>query len=139
MRGLFMGATLTRSTITTSPDVDSLEPPDPIDVDYPCKAIVEEYSAGVRGQGLVGARDVQVLILATSLEVEPQPLDQITIRNATYTIVPADAAGMKGVRTDPAQATWQCRCTGNSTPDGLSLLEDGSFALREDGGYELRE
>jgi len=77
------------------------------------KAIAEEYSAGTRGQGLVGATDMRVLILTTSLKTQPQPLDRIIIPAMGFSgqIVPGDAAGVKPVATDPAKATWQARCS----------------------------
>lgn len=108
MAGLFLDATLTRDVPGVA--TDPADPPAPTPVVYTCKAIEENYSAGLRGQGLVDARDIQVLILANSISVEPQPLDRITIRSRAVTIVPADAAGMKAVQSDPARATWLCRC-----------------------------
>ncbi len=106
---IFLDATLTRDLSNVGSD--PADPPTPTQAIYTCKAIEEEYSAGLRGQGLVGAREVGVLILANSLAVEPKPLDRITIRGNTVTVVPADAAGLKAVRSDPARATWMCRCS----------------------------
>jgi hypothetical protein len=108
MSSLFLDATLTRDVPGTI--VDPADPPLPTQITYSCKAIEQEYSAGLRGQGLVGATDIQVLILASTITVEPQPLDRITIRGKTVTIVPMSAAGMKAVQSDPAKATWSCRC-----------------------------
>lgn len=108
MSSLFLDATLTRDVPGTI--VDAADPPLPTQVEYTCKAIEENYSAGLRGQGLVGANDIQVLILASTLDVDPQPLDRITIRGRTVTIVPMNTAGMKAVQSDPARATWSCRC-----------------------------
>ncbi len=106
---IFLDATLTRDVPAVA--TDPADPPAPTQVTYTCKAIEEEYSAGLRGGGLVGAKDVPILILAASLSVAPQPMDRITIRGYTVTIVPADAGGMKAVRSDPARATWMCRCS----------------------------
>lgn len=108
MSSLFLDATLTRDVAGTI--VDPADPPLPTQTTYNMKAIEENYSAGLRGQGLVGANDIQVLILASTLTVEPQPLDRITIRGKTVTIVPMNTAGMKAVQSDPAKATWSCRC-----------------------------
>lgn len=108
MSSLFLDATLTRDVAGTI--VDPADPPLPTQVQYSMKAIEENYSAGLRGQGLVGADDIQVLILASTLAVEPQPLDRITIRGKTVTVVPSSSAGMKAVQSDPAKATWSCRC-----------------------------
>lgn len=109
MSSLFLDATLTR--FVPNPGPDPADPLPPTAVTYSCKAIEEEYSSGVRGQGLVAATDINVLILASTLAVEPVSGDQLTIRARTVTIVPASAAGIKAVRSDPAKATWQCRCS----------------------------
>src|SRR5665213_931211 len=85
MAGLFLDATLTRDVQEVGPD--PADPPPPTQVHYTCKAIEQEYSSGVRGQGLVASNDIEVLILADSLAVEPQSLDRITIRGKTLTIV----------------------------------------------------
>lgn len=112
----FLDATLTRDVAGVASD--PADPPAPTQVSYSCKAIEQEYGAGLRGQGLVGATDIEVLILANSFKdssgvaatVEPAPLDRITIRSNTVSIVGDNAQGMKPVRTDPARATWMCRC-----------------------------
>ena len=76
---------------------------------YACKAIHDTWGASWLSGGLVAADEVKVLVLAASLEVEPQPGDQITIRGQTFTIVPA-GGGKPAVSTDPARATWELRC-----------------------------
>jgi hypothetical protein len=108
MASIFLDATLTRDIQGVGSD--PADPPAPTQATYRCKAIEENYSAGLCGQGLVGATDIQILILASTLAVEPAPLDRITIRGRTVTIVPADSKGMKAVQSDPARATWSCRC-----------------------------
>lgn len=106
----FFDAVLTRDAIPDSPAYEEFDPPAPVPVLYTCKALDTEYSAGLRAQGLVGAKDVEVTILATTLSVEPQPGDRITVRGATFTIVPANSGRQKAVQGDPARATWSCRC-----------------------------
>lgn len=106
---IFMDATLTVNTSTPGPD--RADPLPPTTATYTCKAIEQEYSSGVRGQGLVGATDIEVLILASTLSVEPKSGNRITIRNRTVTIVPMSSAGIKAVQSDPARATWLCRCS----------------------------
>jgi hypothetical protein len=107
-KNIFLDATLTRDGATTGPAYD---PVAGTAVSYSCKAIAQQYSTGMQGQGLVGATDAQILILATSLAVTPQPLDRISIpsQSISGTIVPADASGLQAVSTDPAKAVWQCR------------------------------
>jgi len=104
----FFDCTLTRDGANSGAAYDPVTATPTV---YPCKAIAEEYSAGIRGQGLVGATDVSVLILAQSLSVQPEPLDQIAIasQGISGVIAPADASGVKAVMSDPARATWQCR------------------------------
>lgn len=109
---IFLDATLIRDVPAeqTSPEYEEFDPPVPTPVTYTMKAIESEYSTGLRAAGLVGAQDVEVLILADTLEVTPESGDRITIRGATRTIVPASAAGKKAVTGDTARATWSCRC-----------------------------
>lgn len=108
MASFFLDATLTRDVQGVGSD--PADPPAPTQETYSCKAIEENYSAGLYADGLVDASDVSILILANSLSVDPQPLDRITIRDRTLTVVPAGTAGMKAIQSDPARATWSCRC-----------------------------
>lgn len=100
-KALFLPATLTRDVVPSSPAYDPFDPPAPVPVEYPCKAIVEAYADKFRLEGLVAANERKVLILATSLSVRPQPQDRVTIRGITFTVV--------DVKTDPAEALWECR------------------------------
>ena len=106
--GIFLDATLTRSVAVAGGD--PADPAPPTKKIYPCKAMTEQYSSYDRANGLVGAKDVRIMILATSLPVEPLPLDIITIRGKSYTIAPGGTAGTASVQSDPAIATWSCRC-----------------------------
>lgn len=98
---LFMAATLTRDVVPSSPAYDAFDPPAPVPVDYPCKAVVENYADKFRLEGLVQTNERKVLILATSLSVRPQPNDRVTIRGITFTVV--------DVKTDPAESVWELR------------------------------
>lgn len=110
MSGLFLDCTLERDV-----DAPSSPSPDPWDeglkttLTYSCKGIHEEYEVGWIAGGTVSAKDRRVLILASSLEVEPQPGDRITIRGETFTVVPPDTGGRVAVSTDPAKAVWDLR------------------------------
>lgn len=108
MAPLFLDATLTRDVLGVI--VDPADPPAPTQTTFVCRAIEEEYGSFDRGQGLVGETDVQVLILANSLATDPKSLDRITIRAKTVTIVAGGSGGMPPVKSDPARATWLCRC-----------------------------
>lgn len=102
---IFMAATLTRET-RSGPAED---PGPPVPTNYACKAIHEEWSTSYLTGGLVTSSDRKILILATTLSVEPLPGDKITIRGETFTVVPGDSAGAPAVSTDPAKATWTLR------------------------------
>jgi len=106
--GVFQDAVLTRET---SGDGPAYDPGEPTTQTYPCKALVESYGAFARGQGLVAATDMKVMILATSLSVQPQPLDKIEIAAQGFTgrVVANGTAGTPAVETDPAKAVWNCR------------------------------
>jgi hypothetical protein len=106
--GVFFDATLTRDGPATGPAYD---PTPGAPTTYTCKALMESYAAGIRGQGLVGATDVKVMILATSLATDPLPLDRISVpdQKVNGIIAPEDAMGVKAVSTDPARAIWNCR------------------------------
>lgn len=109
MAFLFLDAVLERDVPGTI--VDPADPPAPTTVQYTCKAIEQQYSTGVMAGGLVDGGDIEVLILATSIAVEPKNLDRITIRGKTVTVVPSGGSGKAAVTSDPAKATWSCRCT----------------------------
>jgi hypothetical protein len=104
---IFLDATLERDVPGTI--TDPADPPAPTQVTYSCKAIEDTYSTGERSGGLVSADDVKVLILAATLSVVPLPGDRITIRGVKRQIVPMGTAGLPGVKSDPARATWECR------------------------------
>jgi hypothetical protein len=113
LKAVFLDAVLTRDVPgSTEPPYSPFDPGPPTTATLTCKAIAQEYGSGVRGQGLVGATDMEVLILATTLSGQPQPLDRVSIPSQGFagTIAPGNAAGTKAVRTDPAKATWLCRC-----------------------------
>lgn len=108
--GIFLDAVLTREVPGDGPVYD---PGPSTTVTYSAKALVETYSAFTRGQGLVNATDMKVMILATSLSTEPQPLDRIAIAVQGFSgqIVAGDTAGTPAVGTDPAKAVWTLRCS----------------------------
>jgi hypothetical protein len=111
--GIFLDATLTRDVPgSTEPPYSSYDPGPSTTVTYSAKAIVESYSAFTRGQGLVNATDMKVMILATSLSVEPQPLDRIAIAAQGFSgqIVAGDTPGQPPVGTDPGKCVWELRC-----------------------------
>ncbi|MGB6080224.1 MAG: hypothetical protein WBF99_12270 [Xanthobacteraceae bacterium] len=97
LKAVFLDAVLTRET--PGEGGDPFDPPAPTVTPYSCKAIVEGYSDYFKKNGLVGAKDRKVLVLATSLAVKPEPGDLITVQNVTFSVVT--------VATDPATAVWE--------------------------------
>jgi len=90
--------TVSRSVIPDSPPYDPFDPPPPVLVEYPCKGFVDQFDASYRAGSLIESGDVKVVIVATSLEIEPQPGDTITAKGKTYSAI--------SVSADPAGATW---------------------------------
>lgn len=106
---VFYDAVLTREVPGASSD--AADPVAPTTTDYTCKALAVEYNTGLVMKGLVAATDVNVLILAATLSVEPKSLDRVVItdQGVNGTIVPAGTDGLKAVEGDPSRSTWQCR------------------------------
>jgi hypothetical protein len=90
--------TVSRSVIPDSPPYDPFDPPPPVLVEYACRGFVDEFTADYRAGGLVESGDVKVVIVATSLEIDPQPGDTVTAKGKTYSAI--------SVSADPAGATW---------------------------------
>lgn len=103
MASTFIAATLTRDVEQDSPAPEPGNPPNIVQVDYPCRAIVSEFSDFYKLQSLVQANERKILVLAASLSTVPQENDRITIRGKTYAVV--------SVSTDPALATYELRAT----------------------------
>lgn len=101
LKGLFYDATLTRTTTTDGPAWDPGSGTTTT-TDYPCKAIEDSFSKYDLANSLIQAGDVKVIVLATTLEVEPTTADKITTRGVARSIV--------SVERDPARATWTCQC-----------------------------
>lgn len=108
-KGIFLDATLTRDGANSTAAYD---PTTATATTYTCKAIAQDFSTGVQGLGLVGASDISILILASSLAVQPEALDRIAIPSQGISgVVYGGQSGMKAVTSDPARATWVCRVT----------------------------
>lgn len=107
---IFLDCVLTRSTPGTGPAYD---PGEPTLTTFDCKAIANSYSAYTMASSLVNSNDMEVLILAASLSIDPEPLDKIEIASQGFVgiIVAGTTSGMKAVSTDPAKAVWSCRCS----------------------------
>ncbi|MFZ5693306.1 MAG: hypothetical protein ACOY5F_18900 [Pseudomonadota bacterium] len=93
--------TVSRSVIPDSPPYDPFDPPAPVLVEYPARGFLDEYDASYRAGSLIEAGDVKVVIVATSIEVEPAPGDLIEVKGKSYSVI--------SVSSDPAGATWSCQ------------------------------
>ena len=108
---LFLNATLERDVPGVA--TDPADPPVPTTVTHTCKAIEDQWSVGMMSGGLVRSGDANVLILANTLSVVPRSLDRIiiSVRGERFVVVGAGTPGRSAVVSDPARATWSCRCT----------------------------
>jgi hypothetical protein len=103
MGGLFYECSLIRETPgSTSPPYSPWAPGPSTTVDYPCKGMVDTFSAYERTNTLIAAGDVKVLVLAATLDIAPTTADKVSIRGTEYAIV--------DVSTDPATAVWTLQC-----------------------------
>lgn len=97
----FFDAVLTREEIPQSPAYDPADPPAPVQVPYPCKAIRDSYSAFDRTNSQITSADSKVLVLAKSLSTTPKNGDIITIDD-----VLGGRFSAVNVGVDPATACW---------------------------------
>lgn len=68
-------------------------------VEYPCKALVDDYSDMRRATSGIPANDRKIIILATSLSVAPAVGHTINAEGRDWQIV--------ALTRDPARATWE--------------------------------
>lgn len=106
--GIFYDAILSRDGNMPDPTKPG-EPGAVTTTTYPCKAIHEEWGTRYLTGGLVQASDRKVLILASTLSIDPLPGDRITIRGEIFTVVGEGTSGQPAISTDPAKATWTLR------------------------------
>ncbi len=104
--GVFFDASLTRDARAAG--ANAWTPGAVVSTDHACKALVDTWSSYQVASGLVAAADAKILVLASTLSVEPIVGDRITVRGQTYTIV-SYGGSRAAVETDPATAVWVCR------------------------------
>lgn len=68
---------------------------------HPCKAMVEAYSDHLRAVADIPGTDVKLMIVGTSIAVDPKMGDTVTIGARNWSIIRVD--------TDPARAMWTCQ------------------------------
>lgn len=70
-------------------------------VEHRCQGFVDTYSEFLIASGAVNAGDVKIVIVQSTLEIEPQTTDIIIARGKTYTVL--------AIAEDPARATLEVR------------------------------
>lgn len=94
----FSDATLTVATVSTGGGwVDATES---IAV-YPCKAMIESYSERLRVTADIPGTDMKLMIVGTSVQVDPKKGDTVTLNGKQWSLIQVD--------TDPARAMWTCQ------------------------------
>ncbi|MGE0749338.1 MAG: hypothetical protein AB7K64_02010 [Variibacter sp.] len=86
-------------TRTTPGGGDPFDPDPPTSTDYACKGFLDSYSVLERAGSLIEAGDAKIVIVATTLSIEPAPGDSVTVRGKSYAIV--------NVSADPAVALYE--------------------------------
>ena len=87
---------LTRYEPGGGPDYDPLPP---IAVDYQCQGFVDTFGESYLATGLIESGDVKVVIIATTLAIEPSVGDSVTARGKSYSVLKVSA--------DPALALYE--------------------------------
>lgn len=70
-------------------------------VEYPCKALVDDYSDMRRVSAGIPANDRKIIILSANLDVEPQVGHTLNAEGRDWQIV--------ALARDPAKATWEAQ------------------------------
>lgn len=96
--GLPLDVVLSR-TVPGEPDPETpWIPGTPVTTNYTCKGWADRFTEEWEAGTTILAGDVRIFILATTLDVTPQPGDVVTVRGDSRTII--------SVSTDPALASW---------------------------------
>lgn len=69
--------------------------------DYTAKALVDDYSAFLRGTLGIPAAERKLIILGASCSVTPIPGDIVTVQGGSWEVIE--------VKRDPAAAAYECR------------------------------
>lgn len=68
---------------------------------YACKAMISAYSDHLRAVAGIPDTDVKMMIVGTSIEVDPLKGDTVTVGGRSWSLIRVD--------TDPARAMWTCQ------------------------------
>lgn len=96
--GLPLDVTLVRTTPGTPDPETPWIPAPPVVTNHACKGWRDRFSNEYEASSSILAGDVRIFILATTLDVTPQPGDVVTVRGDSRTII--------SVSTDPAASCW---------------------------------
>lgn len=96
--GLPLDVTLVRTTPGTPDPETPWIPAPPIVTNHACKGWTDRFTEEWQAGTAILAGDERVFIIATTLDVTPQPGDVVTVRGDNRTII--------SVSTDPALASW---------------------------------
>ena len=96
--GLPLDVTLVRTTPGTPDPNEPWNPGTPTTTNYECRGWTDRFTEEWQAGTAILAGDVRIFILATTLDVEPQPGDVVMVRGDARTIV--------SVGADPALACW---------------------------------
>lgn len=91
----FSPATLTRITVTSG---GGWHEPETTAEMHDCAALVEAYSDHLRAVGDIPDTDLRLMIVGTSIAVDPLKGDTVRIRGKAYALIRVDV--------DPARAMW---------------------------------
>lgn len=106
LSGIFFDAVLYRDAAAAGPN--DWTPGAVTTTSYPCKALADAWSAYQISGGMVSANDAKVLILASTLSIEPRAGDRVTVQGEMFTLV-TEGGSRPAVMSDPAKALWECR------------------------------
>lgn len=68
---------------------------------YPCMAMTEAYSDQLRAVAGIPDTDVKLMIVGTSISVDPLKADTVALSGRRWALIRVD--------TDPARAMWTCQ------------------------------
>lgn len=80
----------------------------PTHVEYPCRALIDDYGDYARGMNDIPVKDRKALILAATLAVTPKPGDVLEIGGEGWELVE--------IRTDPATALFEAQARSSPIP-----------------------
>ena len=97
--GIYLPATL---HVSGSGYDDAGNPTAGADIDYDCRAMIDDMSEVARAQAGYTERERRIMVLADSVDVVPTTNDSVTVKGERYAIM--------DVNSDPAESYYSMRC-----------------------------